>query len=458
MRVAVTGAGGFVGRRLCPALRERGHEVVALSRAPERLDFTGDIERRRFDPAAAPVPTVFEDIDAVIHLAGESVGGRWTQERKRAIYDSRVGGTRNLVASLQQCAVKPRALISASASGYYGSRGDEVLHEDSAAGKDFLASVCVDWEREAMHAREFGVRVACLRTGIVLGDGGALSQMIPPFRFGAGGPFGTGRQFVPWIHIDDLVAMYVFALEDGGFFGAINAVAPDYATGARFAQALGLALQRPAFLPAPPFALRLLLGEFADTLLASQLIVPAAAEDAGFVWRFALLETAMLSAVKGTADRAPGVRRFACEQLVDADLADVFAFFSQAQNLEAITPPVLRFAITSSPLQMRRGAKIDYRLQLHGLNLNWSTMIARWQPPHAFVDVQLHGPYALWSHMHTFEQAGGRVKIADEVLYALPFAPVSRIAADFVDREVRAIFEFRRNAIAQRFSRGSYQQ
>lgn len=431
-RVAVTGASGFVGGRVVRALREGGYEVVALSRRPE--------------------PEALEGVDSVIHLAGESVGGRWTPQKKREIYDSRVLGTRALVRSLEQCAKRPRALICASAAGYYGARGDEVLVESSAPGNDFLASVCVDWEREAMQARTLGVRVACLRTGIALGEGGALSQMIPPTRFGAGGPFGTGRQFVPWIHVDDLARMYVFALEHDGVHGSVNAVTPDYATGARFAQALGLALKRPAFLPAPPPALRLLLGEFADTLLASQLIVPAQAQDEGFVWRYPLLERAMLSAVTGASDRAPGVRRFACEQFVESDVADVFAFFSEARNLESITPASLRFAILSAPSELQRGAKIDYRLNLHGIAMTWNTMIARWEPPHAFVDVQLHGPYAFWQHTHTFEQIGARVKIADEVLYALPFAPLGRIAAPWVDRDVRAIFEFRRAEIARRWS------
>lgn len=454
-RIAVTGASGFVGRHVIAALTERKYEVIALSRHPETLDFTADIERRRFDPGGAPAPDVFEDVDAVIHLAGESVGGRWTSEKKRAIYDSRVSGTRTLVRSIERSANKPRVLLSASGSGYYGDRGDEALFEDAPPGSDFLASVCIDWEREALQARHLGVRVACLRTGIALGKGGALTQMIPPFRMGAGGPFGTGRQFVPWIHVVDLARMYAWALENAAISGGVNAVTPDYATSARFAQTLGLSLKRPAFLPAPGFALRAMLGEFAETLLASQLVLPAKAQDTGFVWQYPLLEAAMFSAVTGKTGRAPGVYRFACEQFIEADLADVFGFFSDARNLEAITPGLLRFAIASAPHAMRRGAKIDYRLHLHGIAMEWNTMIARWQPPHAFVDVQLHGPYALWQHTHRLEQRGTQVKLSDEVLYALPFEPLSRIAAGFVDRDVRAIFEFRRKEIARRFTRSA---
>ncbi len=251
-RVAVTGASGFVGRALVARLRERGDEVIPLSRRPNANAFDG--------------------ADALVHLAGEPVSGRWTAQKKAAIRQSRVAGTRALVQALGACARPPSVLVSASASGYYGSRGDESLDEFSIPGQGFLAEVCASWEREAQAARSLGVRVACLRTGIVLGsDGGALPAMLNAFRSGFGGPFGGGAQFFPWIHIDDLVSLYLFAIDRDEVAGAVNAVTPDYATNARFAQALGNALGRPALVPAPRLALQLLLGEFAQTLLDSQL-------------------------------------------------------------------------------------------------------------------------------------------------------------------------------------------
>lgn len=432
------------------ALLERGHTPVALSRDPEKLHLPSGVERRRFDPGEGASPDAFEGANAVIHLAGETVAGRWTAEKKRAIYDSRIAGTRSVVASIAHCTAKPAVLLSASASGYYGWRGDEALFESSAPGTDFLSGVCVDWEREAMQARSLGVRVACLRTGIVLGRGGALSQMLPIFRLGAGGPFGGGRQFVPWIHLDDLAGLYIFALENA-LDGPVNAVTPDYATSARFSQAAGAAVRRPALAPAPALALRAVLGEFAGTLLASQLILPAAAQDAGFSWRYALLESALADAAGAGVTGAPNVRRFACEQIVEAPLDDVFAFFSQARNLEAITPELLQFTISKAPPGMDRGAQIEYNLRVRGVKVGWKTMIARWNPPHAFVDVQLHGPYALWQHTHSFTPVGGGVRLNDEVLYALPLAPLSRPAESFVRRDVEQIFAHRRKVIAERF-------
>lgn len=450
VRVAVTGASGFIGRSVVEALLKRGYAPVALTRNPEILSFAAEVERRRFDPNADPSADAFEGCDAVIHLAGESVSGRWTAAKKRAIYDSRITGTRCVVESIAACRQKPKVLVSASASGYYGSRGDEPLFESSAPGNDFL-SLCVDWEREASNARAYGVRVACLRTGIVLGRGGALAQMLPIFRLGAGGPLGGGRQFVPWIHLDDLSALYIFALENSAIEGAVNAVTPDYATSARFSQAVGAAVRRPAILPAPAPALRIALGEFAGALLSSQLMIPAAAQDAGFIWRHPLLEAALADAAGAGVTGAPNVRRFACEQVVDAPIDEVFAFFSEARNLEAITPELLRFAITRAPAVMQRGAQIEYKLRLRGLNTGWKTMIARWDPPHAFVDVQLHGPYAFWQHTHTFTPLGNRVRVNDEVLYALPLAPFSRLAEPLVRRDVEKIFAYRRAAIEGRF-------
>ncbi|MDP9017837.1 MAG: TIGR01777 family oxidoreductase [Candidatus Eremiobacteraeota bacterium] len=432
----------------------RGDDVVALGRRPEAMDFPAAVQRRLFDPNdAQPRPAAFENIDAVIHLAGESVAGRWTPAKKQAIRDSRIKGTQHLVASLAACARRPQALISSSAVGFYGSRGDEPLFESSQPGTDFLAQVCVAWESAALTAQWHGIRTALLRTGIVLGnEAGALKAMAAPFRFGAGGPLGTGRQFVPWIHIEDLVALFLFAL-DNELEGPLNAVAPDYATSARFSQALGQALRRPALAPAPAFALRAILGEFASSILASQLVVPARAEDAGFQWRYTLIEAAMAQATHSQLAPPYGVYRFESSQTVTASMDEIFAFFCDPHNLEYLTPPSLRFAFASCPQIIERGSRISYRLRLHGFPLRWETLIARWQPPRRFVDVQLHGPYALWRHEHIFEQAADGVKLIDRVDYVLPFAPLGKLARSFVKQDVDRIFSYRRTAIQEHFSR-----
>ncbi|MBV9646941.1 MAG: TIGR01777 family oxidoreductase [Candidatus Eremiobacteraeota bacterium] len=302
--IAVTGANGFVGSALVKEILARGHVPLALGRNPDRMKFDERVERRRFDPEQPrPNPSAFEGADAVIHLAGETVAGRWTTEKKRRIYASRIEGTRVLVESLAALERRPAVLASASASGYYGSRGDATLTEESPPGNDFLARVCLDWEREAATAERLGIRVVRLRTGIALGNGGALAKMRTPFALGLGGPFGKGRQFVPWIHLADLASLYLFAVDREDVRGPLNAVAPDAATNIRFARAFGAALHRPAMLPVPRLPLRLLLGEFTETLFASQRLVPAVAERTKFVWRYPHLEEA-LAAIVGTPSGA----------------------------------------------------------------------------------------------------------------------------------------------------------
>ena len=235
-----------------------------------------------------PPPEAFEGVDTVLHLAGESVAeGRWTTAQKARIRDSRIVGTRHLVQGIAQAASKPAVLVSASAVGYYGNRGDEELTEAAPPADDFLARVCVDWEHEALAAEKAGVRVVTARTGIVLGaGGGALAKMLTPFKLGGGGPLGNGRQWMPWIHVADLARLYVHAAECESIRGPMNAVAPHPVRNLEFTKALGRAVHRPAFIPAPYFGLRLLFGEFAQVLFASQRVLPRVALDTGFVFQF----------------------------------------------------------------------------------------------------------------------------------------------------------------------------
>jgi hypothetical protein len=233
-------------------------------------------------------------VDAIVHLAGEPVAQRWTGEVKKRIYNSRVDGTRKLVSAMGDLQNKPAVLITASAVGYYGDRGDEVLMEDSAPGKDFLAQLCVNWEEEATRALEFGVRVVRIRIGIVLGrDGGALKQMLTPFRLGIGGRLGNGCQWMPWIHVDDLLGLFVFAAENASIQGPLNGSSPEPVTNAEFTRRLAQALHRPAMLRVPKFALKLVLGEIADFALASSKVVPDAPTRSGFKFAFPELGEAL---------------------------------------------------------------------------------------------------------------------------------------------------------------------
>ena len=451
-KVGVTGADGFIGRALVTALVGRGDYVRALVRHPDRAKLPAGVDVRRVDVMQFIPANVLGELDAVIHLAGESVAGRWTAEKKRAIHDSRQIGTRNLVNALLIGERPPKVLLSASASGYYGDRGDAPLEESARPGNDFLARVCIDWEAEALRAAHFGVRVVCLRQGLVWGSGGgALQAMLPAFKWGAGGPLGSGKQWWPWIHLDDLVRLFLFALDDEQLSGALNAVSPDVASNARFARALGHALNRPALAPAPSVALKLLLGEFAESLLASQLMLPGKADDRGFVWQQELLEQALLGIFQSA--RPPALEHLESNELIAAGYDRVFQFFSQPANLAALTPPSVGFEmLTPEPIAMRRGALIEYKLKVRGLPIRWKTLVVRWRPDEGFTDVQLRGPYQLWRHRHGFAARDGGTLVRDRVDYSLPHAPLSNIALPFVRREVEEIFRYRKARIAELMS------
>ncbi len=295
MKALVTGATGFVGPRLLRLL----DSPVVVSRSPERArravgNLAGPIFR--WDPMREPLPAeALEGVDVVYHLAGESVAeGRWTAAQKARIRDSRVIGTRHLVQGLKQVERKPSVLVSASAVGYYGNRGDDELTESAPPADDFLAEVCVAWEREALAAEQLGVRTVTARTGIVLGaGGGALAKMLTPFRLGAGGPLGNGKQWMPWVHVADLARLYVHAADTPSINGPMNAVAPHPVRNSEFTKALGRQLHRPAFMPAPYIGLRLLFGEFAQVLFASQRVIPKVALDTGFVFQYPDIASAL---------------------------------------------------------------------------------------------------------------------------------------------------------------------
>jgi uncharacterized protein (TIGR01777 family) len=283
MRVTVTGATGFVGRTLVPQLQSDGHEVHILGRAP-RKGLSPGLQFSIWDPEKGPPPLEsLSGAGAVIHLAGEPVAQRWSPSVKERIRNSRVEGTNRLVEALARADSRPEVLVCASAVGYYGDRGDELLEEDATPGKGFLPDVCREWEKSARAAERLGMRVVMVRTGVVLGKGGgALSKMLPPFKAGVGGRLGSGKQWMPWIHIEDLARLIQFAVETASVKGPINGVAPNPVTNSDFTIALARALRRPAIFPVPLFAIRLLFGEMSEILTSSQRAVPKAALDAGF--------------------------------------------------------------------------------------------------------------------------------------------------------------------------------
>ena len=299
MKILITGASGLIGKALQKSFSEKGYEMLLAGRGEPKhenqIQWTVEDGFRKED-----LPRL-EELDVVVHLAGEGIAGlRWTDEKKKAIRDSRVQGTRNLVNALAGLKQKPKVFIAGSALGFYGDRGDEIMTETGSPGDTFLAEVCREWETESRRAEDLGIRTVLLRTGIVLSkDGGALATMMTPFKFGVGGIIGSGTQWMSWISLDDVVGIVNFAIENENLRGAINVVGPNPVTNEEFTKTLGDVLYRPTFLPLPEFAVNLVFGEMGDALLIhSTRVEPKRLLDAGYEFKFKSLKSALENAVK----------------------------------------------------------------------------------------------------------------------------------------------------------------
>ena len=298
MKLIIAGGTGFIGTLLCDKLAQQGHTLTLLTRSTSPATVSSNKKWITWNgESGGGWERAIDGADGVINLAGEPIAGkRWTQAQKEKIRSSRVNTTRALVGAISKANQKPKFLINGSAVGYYGPHGNEVLTEETGPGNDFLARVCIDWEEEAMKAERYGLRVLRLRTGLVLGKGGgALVKMIPPFKFFVGGPLGTGRQWIPWIHLEDEVGLMLFLLQNPNAQGAFNADAPNPVTMSEFCKTLGYVLHRPSWAPVPAFALRLLLGEMAEMLLTGQRVVPANALKLGYQFKYPALFGALQS-------------------------------------------------------------------------------------------------------------------------------------------------------------------
>jgi len=299
MKIVVAGGTGFLGKPLVDALAASGHEIVVLTRQPAAS--SGLVRYVVWDPgdAAGDWSSAIDGADVLVNLAGENLADkRWTSAYKAVLRESRILSTRSLVAAVRRATRKPSVFLNGSAMGYYGATGDEPLDESFPPGSDFLATLCVDWEAEAHAAAALGCRVVIVRTGVVLArDGGALKKMIRPFLYFLGGPLGTGRQFMSWIHRNDWIALVIWALNQSQVAGVLNATAPNPVTNLDFSNALGRALHRPSWLHVPRFALRVILGEIADTLLSGQRVMPKRAVEQGFAFQYSDIHAAMRAAI-----------------------------------------------------------------------------------------------------------------------------------------------------------------
>jgi uncharacterized protein (TIGR01777 family) len=303
MKILVTGATGFVGQRVVKQLTDGGDQVVVLTRniAKGALYFGNKCQYFMWsDTATLPPKEAFDGVDAVINLMGEGIADkRWDEGQKKKIYDSRIVATSNLIEVIKGLSKKPSAFISASAVGIYGNRGDEEINESSTTADDFLSRICKDWEQAASKAKDLGLRTAIIRIGVVIGkDGGALKKMLPIFKLGAGGPVGSGKQYMSWIHVDDIAGMFVRAAKDSSLEGIFNGTSPYPARSKDFARELGKVLHRPAFAPAPALALKLVFGEMSQVLLDGQKVLPVKFKENKFSYRYPTLEMALTESIR----------------------------------------------------------------------------------------------------------------------------------------------------------------
>lgn len=450
MKVLVTGGTGLVGQEIGKALVRAGHQVFVLSRNKRKAEMElpypatvieGDLLNSSLSHSA------FDEVDAVIHLAGENVGdGRWTDQRKEKILHSRSHFTRHLVQSLK-ANKKLKVFLSSSAIGIYGSRGDESLSESSVPGDGFLAEVCKQWEAAVMELPS--VRKVIFRTGVVLSPwGGALQKMLIPFRFGIGSPLGSGKQWISWIHIHDLVEIFMKALTLEGYTGVYNAVSNQPVTNQELTEGMAAELGKITGPAAPAAILKIVLGEMSEVVLGSQKVYPTKLNEREHIFKFADIH----SALKDCLQYVQG-NHFVhhAEQYIPLKRQQIFPFFADAKNLEEITPELLKFHVEKiSTAEIQEGTLIDYRLKIHGVPVSWRTEIRQWKPNEMFVDQQLKGPYSVWHHTHQFEDLGPGTLMTDTVRYKLPLGILGWLAAGkMVQNDVQNIFSYRRKKTSQ---------
>jgi uncharacterized protein (TIGR01777 family) len=451
MKILMTGGTGLIGKELGKALVRAGHEIAVISRNKDKAskDIPYPCSVIEADLQQREIPgNLLNEIQVVIHLAGENVGqGRWSQKRKDSILKSRSQLTKNLIQSLKN-SKNLKTFISASAVGLYGSRGDEILTENSLPGDGFLAEVCKQWE-ESLVGLDFGIRKVIFRTGVVLSPwGGALEKMLLPFRLHMGGALGSGRQWVSWIHIDDMVNLYVQAVNDLSFAGIYNAVSPNPVTNLALTQGIAENLGQRLGPKAPAIALKLALGEMSRIVLDSQRVLPQKLQEKKYSFAYSEISQALQDCLKLYKD---GNSVLHTEQYLPVKRQDIFPFFADANNLEELTPEILHFKIEKvSTSKVQKGTLIDYKLKIRGVPAKWKTEIQEWIPDKKFVDFQLKGPYSLWHHTHLFEDLGPGTLMTDTVLYRLPLGMMGWLAAGkLVQSDIGKIFSYRREKVHQ---------
>jgi uncharacterized protein len=451
MKILISGGTGLVGSELGKNLVQKGHEIFILTRSKEKANKHCPFPQTPITYEELSSWPTLKELDHIINLAGANLTEqRWNKTFKETIRRSRVDTTEQLVQLANDQCPQLKSFISTSAIGIYGHTGEEVVTEEYPLSYGFLGQVCQDWEAPLKALRK-NIRPIILRVGIVLSEkGGALSEMVPPLQAGVGGPLTSGKQFMSWIDIDDLVNMYTYAVENT-ISGTFNAVAPQPARNLELTQAICDHLGVRSFLPVPFFALRTIVGEMAHHLIESQNISSEKIQKLGFRFTHSEVKSSVQQRVPQLKNMQ---RRRIYEQWLPKSKEEIFPFFSDAHNLEKITPDKLNFKILSvSDTPVQEGTIIKYKLRIDGIPVNWTTMIQKWEPPHRFVDNQEKGPYRKWHHTHTFQELGSGTLMTDQVDLEIPLGKLGFGAASWkVLRDVDFIFNYRREVIYDMFS------
>ncbi len=454
MKILLTGGTGLIGSELGKDLVRKGHHLFVLTRNAKTSSvkcpyphtaIQWDGEKDSLDSKH------FQGIDGVIHLAGVSVAEkRWSDKFKIRLENSRILLTKNL---LKNAPSNLKFFIGASAIGYY-PENSKPMDESVAPADNFFGELCKNWEAMAyqMLSGQPATRVCHIRTGIVLSaQGGALEQMLPPLKSGLGGPLADGTQIMSWIDIQDIVGIYLYALENKDVVGPINGVAPNPISNKKFTKIIGQRISRPVLVPVPRFSLKIIVGEFTKYLLMSQNVSAQKIVSLGYKFKF---DTAESSLEKNIPKLKIAEARFASELYVNESVDKVFLFFSNVDNLEKITPPAMRFKVISKTTdKIEKGTLITYKLWLDGvIPLKWQTLITTWNPPNSFSDMQEKGPYKKWHHTHLFEPLGAGTLVKDQVDYSLPLGIIGLIFAGWkVRRDINKIFKYRTQVLNSTF-------
>lgn len=454
MHIVITGATGLIGTELIKSLILRADTNISIytrniSRAKKTLPFP--INYFKWNPDENTIdPTPLKTADVVINLAGENIANkRWNPAQKEKLISSRIKPIELLLKELKKPDKKVQ-FISASAIGIYGNRGEERITEDSKLSNDFLAEVCKKWEAPLLEEHK-NIKSNLLRIGLVItSKGGALTKMLPIFKLGLGGPISSGEQYMSWIHIEDLINKFIYVIDKKPEQTIINAVSPRPVSNYIFSTILGKELKRPAILPAPSFALKIILGEMSQLLLTGQKVIPQFFLDHNFNYKYRSLKDALREELKHAIK---GESVFEQYQWIEKKPDDIFPFFSNEYNLEKITPPFLGFKVLGKNTdEIKSGTLIDYSLKLHGIPLKWKTEILEFKPNEYFIDQQLKGPYKKWFHQHKFYPLKNGTLMVDHITYKPPMGILGRLfAGSYIRKDVTKIFNYRREIIEKEF-------